>query len=196
MAIDVRPATSDDLDPMTASLARAFEDDPVMRYLRGGGDAPPQRSEPFFRMLGRQHLPNGFVFTTDGRRGGALWAPPGKWKAPPTSLLRSGPVLARLWGQHLVRNLGVLSKVEKLHPVEPHYYLAVLGTDPVEQGKGIGSALMRPVLERCDEEGIGAYLESSKHSNLAFYGRHGFEVTHEIELTDGPTIWPMWRAPR
>jgi len=72
----------------------------------------------------------------------------------------------------------------------------VLGTDPVEQGKGIGSALMRPVLERCDEEGIGAYLESSKHSNLAFYGRHGFDVTREIELTDGPTIWPMWRAPR
>jgi len=90
-----------------------------------------------------------------------------------------------------------LAKVEGAHPRHrPHYYLAILGTRPDHQGKGIGSALLRPVLAKCDEEGVGAYLESSKERNIAFYARHGFEVTGEIHLPKGPTIWPMWRDPR
>jgi GNAT superfamily N-acetyltransferase len=89
-----------------------------------------------------------------------------------------------------------MTTVERQHPRSAHWYLAVLGTDPVHQGKGIGSALLAPVLERCDHEGIGAYLESSKNSNIPFYRRHGFEVTGEIPLPGGPSVWPMWRDPR
>ncbi len=49
-----------------------------------------------------------------------------------------------------------------------------------QQGKGVGGALMRPVLEHCDAEGIPCYLESSKERNLPFYRRHGFEVVEEL----------------
>ena len=55
---------------------------------------------------------------------------------------------------------------------------------------------MAPVLERCDTDGVGAYLESSKESNIAFYSRHGFQVTEEIKLLAGPPMWKMWRDPR
>ena len=72
----------------------------------------------------------------------------------------------------------------------------MLGTEPERQGNGIGSALMQPVLDDCDEHGIGAYLESSKERNIAFYGRHGFKVTEEILLPKGPPVWGMWRDPR
>jgi hypothetical protein len=54
---------------------------------------------------------------------------------------------------------------------------------------------MQPVLDTCDAEGIGAYLESSKESNVPFYERHGFRVTGEIVIPDGPTLWAMWRDP-
>jgi ribosomal protein S18 acetylase RimI-like enzyme len=73
----------------------------------------------------------------------------------------------------------------------------VLGTAAGSQGKGVGSAVLAPVLKRCDEDGIGAYLESSKESNIAFYNRHGFEVTRELPLpSGGPSVWLMWREPK
>jgi ribosomal protein S18 acetylase RimI-like enzyme len=87
--------------------------------------------------------------------------------------------------------------MEKAHAEQPdHYYLAVLGTHPDQQGRGVGSALMAPVLAKCDAEGVGAYLESSKESNVPFYERHGFAVVGEVTFPSGPTIWPMWRDPR
>ena len=87
--------------------------------------------------------------------------------------------------------------MEMSHPSgPPHWYLAVLGTDPSAQGQGLGSAVLAPVLQRCDEDGVGAYLESSKESNIAFYSRHGFRLTGEVHLLKGPQMWKMWRDPR
>ena len=90
-----------------------------------------------------------------------------------------------------------LLKLERIHPPDPpHWYLAVLGTDPSAQGRGLGSAVMRSVLERADGEGTCAYLESSKERNVDFYARHGFRLAGELQLPRGPTMWPMWREPR
>lgn len=126
-----------------------------------------------------------------------MWAPPGHAVIPPSAILRNAPAMLNALGSQALRALRVLTHVEKLHPREPHWYLGVLGTRTALQGKGIGSALLGPVLERCDVEGVPAYLESSKHSNIAFYNRQGFEVTGEIPLPfGGPVIWPMWRDPR
>ena len=82
------------------------------------------------------------------------------------------------------------------HYREPHWYLSTLGTDPEAQGRGLGSAMLAPVLGLCDEDGWPAYLESSKESNIPFYERHGFRVTGEIQVPDGPKLWPMLRPPR
>jgi GNAT superfamily N-acetyltransferase len=72
----------------------------------------------------------------------------------------------------------------------------VLGTDPSAQGQGLGSAVLHPVLEQCDADGVGAYLESSKERNIGFYARHGFRVTAELRMPRGPKLWAMWREPR
>jgi GNAT superfamily N-acetyltransferase len=100
-------------------------------------------------------------------------------------------------GRRLPAAIQVIQSVEHHHPQTPHWYLAVLGTDPPEQGKGVGSSLLSPVLERCDEEALPAYLESSKEENVPFYARHGFEVTKTVDLPrGGPPLWLMWREPR
>ncbi|MDQ3739817.1 MAG: GNAT family N-acetyltransferase, partial [Actinomycetota bacterium] len=88
------------------------------------------------------------------------------------------------------------ARMERRHPRAPHFYLPTLGVAPEAQGRGLGSALLAPMLERCDVEGVGAYLESSKERNVAFYGRHGFRVVDEMTFPRGPRLWLMWRDPR
>ena len=86
--------------------------------------------------------------------------------------------------------------MEEAHPEEPHWYLMVIGSDPSVRGAGFGQALMHSRLDRCDGEHAPAYLEASREELLPYYSRFGFEQVGEIQIPDGPKMWPMWRAPR
>jgi ribosomal protein S18 acetylase RimI-like enzyme len=185
-----------DLDAVCRALARSFHDDPVMEWMFPDDERRTDFNERFFRARVRGLLAQDEVYTTDDHSGAACWAQPGRWELGPLeglafalrviSLTRGRtPLLARGW-----------QMVDAAHPKEPHWYLAILGTEPEAQGRGVGSALLRPVLDDCDRNEVPAYLESSKESNIAFYGRHGFRVTGEMTLPEGPTIWAMWRDPR
>jgi GNAT superfamily N-acetyltransferase len=195
----VVPAGAADLARLSDALADAFWDDPVLSWILPDEDSRHRRLARLFGVQLKGHyLPLGTVWTTPGGAGAALWAPPGHAIIPPATILRHLPDMIRALGRHAPRALRTLNHVERLHPkTPPHWYLGVLGTRKEEQGKGVGSALLGPILERCDEEGMPAYLESSKFSNIAFYQRHGFEVTAEIPLPfGGPSVWSMWRDPR
>ena len=139
------------------------------------------------------------MWTTEDHCCAALWAPPGRWR---TTLRQDAALAALLHAPAPARARCRSSRsgwldIERKHPHEPpHYYLAMLGTDPGHQGQGLGSALLRPVLEQCDSDGVGAFLESSKERNIDFYARHGFRVVQEIRLLRGPRMWQMWRDPR
>jgi GNAT superfamily N-acetyltransferase len=126
--------------------------------------------------------------------GGALWLPPGKWKLGALEQLRLLRGMALATRSVLPRTMRLFNFLEERHP---HYYLPVIGVEPAAQGRGVGSALLVPVLERCDREGMPAYLEASSERIRVLCLRHGFEVVEELRLPDdGPPIWRMWREPR
>lgn len=107
------------------------------------------------------------------------------------------PRLLWTFGRQVARGIQLDELMKKVHPEEPHWYLAIIGSDPSVRGAGYGHALMRSRLDRVDAEHAPAYLESSNADNLPYYSRFGFDVTGEIVLPDGgPTLWAMWRAPR
>jgi GNAT superfamily N-acetyltransferase len=127
-----------------------------------------------------------------------LWYPPGESKIGFIQQLTLLPAMigvASLRG--LKRMIDAMNALDKAHPADRYYYLHFIGVDPDHQGKGLGSALMQPVLELCDREGCGAYLENTEEVNLAFYEGRGFAVVGEIDLGQGaPPLWPMWREPQ
>jgi ribosomal protein S18 acetylase RimI-like enzyme len=194
----VRRAIAADVPGLARMLARAFFDDPVAQWA-----FPPERLrlaalERFQERRLRQLLAEEEVWTTSELTCGALWAPPERWK---TTLAQDAAFLRcfanpRLAVRAPIAVSGMLALQRSHPPHPPHYYLALLGTDPDHQGRGLGSALLAPVLEQCDRDGVGAFLESSKESNIAFYARHGFRVVQEFRLLRGPSMWKMWRDPR
>lgn len=127
------------------------------------------------------------AYTVGDSAGVCVWEPSGTWKLAVREQIALLPAMLRIFGRNLPRLLGTLNAVEKNHPTEPHHYLAFVGVDPESQRQGMGSILMHPVLQRCDAEGLPAYLEASAPRNRALYERHGFEATEEIRPGRGRT---------
>jgi ribosomal protein S18 acetylase RimI-like enzyme len=87
-----------------------------------------------------------------------------------------------------------VAALARVHPKTPNWYLYAIGVDPACQGQGFGGALLRSRLERVDQEGAAAYLESSKHENIPLYEHFGFQVAEVPPLPDGaPVVSPMSR---
>ncbi len=195
----IRPATPADLVAVGRSLSAAFAADPVWTWLTGDPRRYARGASRFFTADARSVMADGGEVLVDEAVGGvACWCTPGRWRSTFGQTARLTPPSLLLFGPRVLKALGAQMSMEKVHPSDtPHWYLSLLGTDPAHQGKGIGSALVSAVTDRCDREGVAAYLESSKESNIAFYARHGFEVTAEHPLgRDGPPVWLMWREPR
>jgi GNAT superfamily N-acetyltransferase len=197
----VRAATAADRAKLADALASAFSLDPLFSWMAGvepGRPIGPKMRimfDAFLKLdLGRtDHL----VFTDEDGIGAAIWKHPNRWKMPTGDMLRAMPAMLRALGTRTPRMVGAITAIEKAHPTEEHYYLEALGTHQDMQSKGIGSAVIRHVLDRCDAEGMPAYLESSNPRNIPFYARHGFEPTGEIAVGKGaPTVTAMWRTPR
>ncbi|ART69234.1 GNAT family N-acetyltransferase [Mycobacterium dioxanotrophicus] len=200
-AVDVRPVHKPDVRQLAAVLARAFYDDPVMKWMLPEDARRRRGLVPMFATMTRHHFLAGGgseVAARAGRIGAAaLWDAPGRWRHTRLEQLLMMPTFLRAFGRRGTRGQQIEALMKEHHPEEPHWYLAVIGSDPSVRGGGLGHALMRSRLDRVDAEHAPAYLESSNPDNVPYYLRFGFEVTGEIRLPDGgPSLTAMWRQPR
>jgi ribosomal protein S18 acetylase RimI-like enzyme len=194
---DVRKVCGEDLPEIVGALARSFYDDPIFRWIVPNDSQRLARLQRGFDLFIRGvWFVHDEAYTTDRVIGGSFWMPPGKWHLSLFAQLRLLPSMALITRGDLPRLLRLLNAIEAKHPHERHYYLPMIGIAPEWQGCGFGSALLRPMLERCDREAIGAYLEASSARSRALYERHDFEVVEELRVKDSPPMWLMWRKPR
>ena len=112
-------------------------------------------------------------------------------------IVRNAPKMLALFRAKMPRVLRLMAAMDAGHPKEPHRYLYFVGVRTAAQRTGVGASLLTSVLDRCDAEGLPAFLENSNPANTAFYARHGFVERAHVKLPEGaPPFLPMWREPR
>jgi len=191
----VRRSTYADLNPVATVLAAAFHDDPVVSWIVPDEGRRSLDLSALMRVFAARFQPHGENCINETATGAAIWLPPGATFTPEDDA-RFETALVAAAGEDIERAGQLTAVMEDAHPVDPHHYLMLLGVVPDQQGTGIGSALLRAVLDIADAAGEPAYLEATSPLNRALYERHGFEVTRELRCADCPPLWAMWRDPR
>jgi len=127
-----------------------------------------------------------------GGRAAALWLPP-RITSDDEAIT---DVMVESVAQRLLADLVAFGDmIHDCHPTFDHWYLPFMGVDPISQGQGLGSRLLRHTLASCDRDGTPAYLEASTARSRMLYQRHGFEVIGEIQVGSSPCVWAMLRHP-
>ena len=192
IATQIRMATLADLPEIAAIETLAFHTDPITRWLYPAPVQYVTHFPDFVTAFGGAACHHATAYYAEGC-GAALWFSPET--GPDIDTIVS--VIERTTQPSQQADLfAFLEQMGQYHPTEPHWYLSVLGVDPMQQGMGYGSALMQPVLAQCDREQSLAYLESSNPANIPFYEKHGFEVIAQIQAGASPTMFAMSRQPK
>ncbi len=194
----VRPATVEDHEAAAEALALAFADDPAWAHIMPDHATRAEQLLTYFTAEIANLVPEyRQLWVTEDGGGAAVWGPPGRWRVPMLRTLRPARRMATAFGRRLPLAIWTQLRLERLHPPKPqHWYLHYLGVEPRRQGRGVGGALLAPVLKLCEEQRIGAYLESSTERNRALYERNGFSLTGTFNMpAGGPVIREMWRDP-
>ena len=177
-----------------ATIALAFATDPMMRWSFADDAVYRDVAPKFIRAFGGRAFTHGTADATENFEAVGLWLPPNT-EPDGRAMMEIFEKLERT-SEEQRDGQGLFEQMEHFHPKEPHWYLPLIGTDPVHHGKGYGADLMAHAIWRCDESRMPAYLESSNPANVPFYERYGFKVMGKIQQGSSPVLTPMFRQAR
>jgi ribosomal protein S18 acetylase RimI-like enzyme len=193
--ITIARAEVADVSTINRVLARAFQDDPVFRWLIPDERARQRALPEVFGAFTEVYVDHGETYLVD-EAAAALWVPPGVEPFTEEQGASFGQRMVELLGPDAERGLELNQLLEEHHPKNPCWYLQYVAVTPEHQQRGLGSELLSTVLDRADADGSAAYLEATNLDNRRLYKRQGFDTVGELRPTHGPTLWPMWREPR
>ena len=192
-----RPAVTavapSDQNKALAVITLAFASDPMMRWSFPDTARYLAIVPAFVRAFGGNAFAQESADQTGDFAAVALWLPP---NVAPDGEAMGAIIEAHMPAERMQDGAGLIEQMGKFHPTEPHWYLPLIGTDPLHQGKGFGSALLEHAMRRCDKNRMPAYLESSSPGNVPLYERFGFKVMGTIQQGSSPPLFPMFRPAR
>ena len=204
MPIAIEPLAHHQLPLAAQALSNAFQDDPLYNFVVPNPDHRRRWLPVIKKEVLRNTLPAGhtYIAIDDQRAITAVMAltPPGKFPHPWWTNLRLFwnvllwptpwcPTVSKVWP---LRRYA--ATFDEIHYRQPHWYIDVIGVDARWQGQGIGTLLMRRVIESSEESQHPIWLETQTESNVGYYEAFGFRVTvKKHPAPGGPPTWGLLR---
>jgi GNAT superfamily N-acetyltransferase len=193
LAPEVRPAPTTEIARFEATMTLAFSADPAARWAWPDPAQFLAVFRPLVMLFGGKAFDHGSALVVGDYFGVSQWLPP--------DVLPDDSSIAELFERNMSgprrgELLSLFEQMASFHPQAPHWYLPLIGVDPLLQGRGYGRMLMDRVLSICDRDRQPAYLEATSPTNRRFYERHGFRAVGEIRSAGSPPMFPMVREPR
>ncbi len=181
-------------------LAQAFYDYPHIQHLFPNLDERSKKLPSVFEYMVRYGIMYGEVYSISANlEGTAVWLPYWEAEATEEKAIKCGwGEFALRMGEEFFNRYEPIGKCEnrchKQYANFPHWYLYPIGVDPVYQGKGYASLLLRAKFAKIDKINVPCYLETNTEKNVSIYQHFGFEIAEEgiIPETDVP-YWAMLR---
>lgn len=189
----IRSVSRVERDRFEAAMAMAFSADPAARWCWPDPMQFLTIFRPLVTLFGGKSFDHGTAYVIGDYFGVAQWLPP---RVQPDDDPIGELFERHMSGPKLGDVLFLLEQMASFHPTEPHWYIPLIGVDPVLQGRGYGSKLMRHALAACDHDRHLAYLEATSPANRQFYEGYGFRALGEIRSADSPPMFPMLREPQ
>ncbi|MDQ3035739.1 MAG: GNAT family N-acetyltransferase [Myxococcota bacterium] len=199
----IEPVGTASTQEIAGLLGRAFAENPLTRACLGRCTAQERLARVTALKAGlvdaaRRKGTIELVRDGSALAGAQLSFAPGAWPLDPRAWISMARGALGTGWRGIERYVRYDQHVGRLHPKAPHFYLWVLGVEPRAQGRGIGAALLRTVIERADSTGAPTYLETDRESSVRLYQRHGFEIERELRVPSFGDLrtWTMLRQPR
>ena len=180
-----------DLKRVGEMVGGTFADDTAVKYLFG--DVSEKTRNRYCQTTYRSMFGDAIMISTDAAIDNLIvLCPPGYRGIPTMRFLRSGG-LATVFGL----GLGAMKRsiafeknavaVRNRYSDDKTWYLMTFAVRAGKTHQGLGSAILRPVLEWMDKNHYSVYLETDKAVNVEMYEHFGFQVV-DICMVPGSEI--------
>jgi hypothetical protein len=190
-------------------LCESFLKDPIFKYIL----ETKLHNETIIKTIQTCNIALGLNYgkvysPTNRLEGVAIWLPPNHTNISTYKLIRSGILkILTMPGNGIKENMKILDKtreyatyaeeIHEKHASSPHWYLMMIGVRDIFRGKGYATTLIRPILEKCDQEMVPCYLETHNPINVEIYKHFGFATVEDGKLPGSDiTHWAMMRMPK
>ncbi len=176
-------ATYKDKDRVEDILAESFDDNQSVNYIVKRDKKRNQRIRKLMAYSFDICYLYGEVYLTEDKSGCALVLFPDKKKNSLKSILLDIKLIVSCIGiSNIKKAMKRESKIKELQPKKLMYYLWFIGVDSNQQNVGIGSALIKEVIEAAHSNQRPVYLETSTLKNIPWYEKFGFKIYNQLDL--------------
>lgn len=184
---------NDQIEEASRVAARAFQDDPLCLYYYPDPIERKIKAVIWCEYMILVGFLSGEVYTTSNDIEGVIvWNAFGIkdqtiGKQSKEIIRRMRKVKREMFSDRLfLKRYGIISEIyNSLHNEYancPNWNLTMITVDPLHQGKGYASMLIKPKLREIDKQNLPCFLETQNENNVSLYEHFGFELVGEIKV--------------